>query len=61
MNKGTDYPGYKTDESVNGSSTEDEGKVTEIEVTEDEVAEESGTERNASGSDAPKPKQKSER
>ena len=43
MNKGNGYPGYKTDESVNNGSIEDETSVAEDSGAEDSVAEDLAT------------------
>ena len=55
MDKGESYPGYKTDESVNSSSTEDEDHVAENIGAEDSVAEDFGTETDASEKGTLKP------
>ena len=55
MDKGENYPGYKTDESVNSSSTEDEDQAAENIGAEDSVAEDFGTETDASEKGSLKP------
>ena len=54
MNKGEEYPGYRTDESVGSSSTEDENLDAGNFGTEDLVAEDFGTENDGSEKDTQK-------